>query len=321
MTTRLLISPGYSLPMTVLSRGATSRRSGRRPSWLLLTALLVLAIGASSTLVFTDRVQLLRLAVLLALWASVVAAFASVSYRREADVDKTRARDLKLVYDLQLDREISARREYELSVESRLRRELASELGVQAADEVAALRTELTALRSRLEILFDTELDQRPALETESAHRGYPDWSEGEGAPADWVSSNRVDSVREQAASNLAADTAIIDVREEPLMPLPWSPQGRHSGFVETSLVETSLVETSLVETSLVETSVAAPAEPEASAEASFEASFDARARHRTADSASDSATPEPVGQSVADLLARLQAEPTAGGRRRRRRA
>ena len=101
--------------------------------------LLVLAIGASSALVFTNRVELLKLAVILSLWAAVVGAFVSVIYRRQSDADQARARDLKLVYDLQLDREISARREYELSVESHLRRELATELREQAADEVAAL--------------------------------------------------------------------------------------------------------------------------------------------------------------------------------------
>ena len=111
--------------MTVLTRGARSRRSGRRPGWLLLTVLLVLAIMASSALVFTNRVELLKLAVILALWAAVVAAFVSVIYRRQSDVDQAKARDLKLVYDLQLDREISARREYELTVETELRRELA----------------------------------------------------------------------------------------------------------------------------------------------------------------------------------------------------
>ena len=133
--------------MTVLSRGARTRRGGRRPGWLLLTALLVLAIAASSALVFTNRVELLKLAVILALWAAVVAAFVSVIYRRQSDIDQAKARDLKLVYDLQLDREITARREYELEVESQLRRELATELRAQAADEVAALRAELTALR------------------------------------------------------------------------------------------------------------------------------------------------------------------------------
>ncbi len=204
--------------MTVLSRGARVRRGGRRPGWLLLTALLVLAIGASSALVFTNRVELLKLAVILALWAAVVAAFVSVIYRRQSDVDQARVRDLKLVYDLQLDREISARREYELTVESQLRRELASELRAQAADEVAALRSELAALRTNLEILFETELDQRPALETESAAaRGYSEWSDSDRAAADWVSSNRVTSVRAETGSDASQETSIIDVPEEPV--------------------------------------------------------------------------------------------------------
>src|SRR4030088_998134 len=122
--------------MTVLSRGARVRRGGRRPGWVLLTALLVLAIAASSALVFTERVELLKLAVILSLWAAAVGAFVSVIYRRQSDIDQARSRDLKLVYDLQLDREISARREYELEVETQLRRELSNELRSQAADEV-----------------------------------------------------------------------------------------------------------------------------------------------------------------------------------------
>jgi hypothetical protein len=207
--------------MTVLSRGARVRRGGHRPGWLLLTALLVLAIGASSALVFTNQVELLKFAVILALWAAVVAAFVSVIYRRQSDVDQARVRDLKLVYDLQLDREISARREYELTVESQLRRELASELRAQAADEVAALRAELAALRTNLEILFDTELTHRPALETErTTARGYSEWAHSsESTPGDWVSSNRVTSVRPDDASSRSDDSSIIDVPEEPLMP------------------------------------------------------------------------------------------------------
>ena len=153
--------------MTDLPRGPRSRRGGRRPGWVLLTVLLVLAIAASSALVFTNRVELLKLAVILALWAAVVAAFVSFIYRRQSDVDQAKARDLKLVYDLQFDREISARREYELTVETQLRRELTSEMRAQAADEVAGLRAELAALRANLEILFDTDLSHRPAIETE----------------------------------------------------------------------------------------------------------------------------------------------------------
>lgn len=214
--------------MTVLSRGARVRRGGRRPGWVLLTALLVLAIGASSALVFTNRVELLKLAVILALWAAVAGAFVSVLYRRQSDADQSRVRDLKLVYDLQLDREISARREYELTVESQLRRELASEIRAQAADDLAALRAEVAALRTSLEILFDTDLEQRPALgtlETDTPPaRAYSDWDRnGEGAGVDWVTSDRVTSVRHGSSVGSAEprtdESAIIDVPEEPLLP------------------------------------------------------------------------------------------------------
>jgi len=221
--------------MTVLSRGARVRRGGRRPGWVLLTALLVLAIGASSALVFTDRVELLKLAVILALWAAVAGAFVSVLYRRQSDADQARVRDLKLVYDLQLDREISARREYELTVESQLRRELASELRAQAADDLAELRTELSALRTSLEILFDTDLAHRPALgtvETEpQPERAYSEWGRnGEGPrdnAVDWVSSDRVTSVPQGNPHGRADETAIIDVPEEPLLPPRQAPPPR----------------------------------------------------------------------------------------------
>ncbi|WP_322857555.1 DUF6779 domain-containing protein [Mycobacterium shigaense] len=214
--------------MTVLSRGARVRRGGRRPGWVLLTTLLVLAMGASCALVFTNRVELLKLAVILALWAAAAGAFVSVMYRRQSDADQSRVRDLKMVYDLQLDREISARREYELTVESQLRRELATELQAQAADDIAALRAELATLRTSLEILFDTDLEHRPALgamETDTPPaRAYSDWDRGDdNAPVDWVSSDRVTSVRPDDSPGRgesgADESAIIDVPEEPLLP------------------------------------------------------------------------------------------------------
>jgi hypothetical protein len=205
--------------MTDLSRGARVRRGGRRPGWVLLTTLLVLAIGASSALVFTSKVELLKLAVILALWAAVVAAFVSVIYRRQSDVDQARARDLKLVYDLQLDREISARREYELTVESQLRRELATELRAQASDEVSELRAELAALRTNLEILFDAELSDRPALESERKPvRGYSQWDRDNESARERI--NRVASVRPEESAR-RTDDSIIDVHEEPLVPTP----------------------------------------------------------------------------------------------------
>ena len=210
--------------MTDLSRGARLRRGGRRPGWVLLTALLVLAIGASSALVFTSRVELLKLAVILALWAAVVAAFVSVIYRRQSDVDQARARDLKLVYDLQLDREISARREYELTVESQLRRELASELRAHAGDEVSALRAELAALRTNLEILFDAELSDRPALETERRTvRGLQRLGSRTRKRTRTGQPGRP-RCGPKSLPRRTDDSSIIDVHEEPLAPPPRQP-------------------------------------------------------------------------------------------------
>jgi hypothetical protein len=207
--------------MTVLPRGSRTRRGGRRPAWVLMTVLLVLAIGASSALVFTNRVELLKLAVILALWAAVVAAFVSVIYRRQSESDQAKARDLKYVYDLQLDREISARREYELNVEAQLRRELAAELRAQSADEVAALRAELAALRTNLEILFDTDLAHRPAIEHDrTTVRAYRDWAP-DAETTGRVSSSRLD---EMLRADEVDDT---DVRteESPIIDVPAEPQ------------------------------------------------------------------------------------------------
>jgi hypothetical protein len=206
---------------------------------LLLTALLVLAIVASSALVFTDKVELLKLAVVLALWAAVAAAFVSFIYRRQADADRARVRDLKTVYNLQLDREISARREYELSVESHLRRELASELRAQSADEVAALRSELAALRAHLEILFDTDLEHRPAL------------GEGErSARAERVIASRIDTEDRPAeeAEPKTEESPIIDVAAEPhpveeeWEPQPMPPAGAHRRPQESAPVPPPIV-------------------------------------------------------------------------------
>lgn len=119
---------------------------------------------ASLLLVFSDSVQMLRIAVVVALWCAVVGAIAMTKYRRESALDRAKAEDLKTVYELQLDREISARREYELGVEEKVRSELRID-----ADEMTALRTELAALRRSLEALFDGKLpDDGLALEGES---------------------------------------------------------------------------------------------------------------------------------------------------------
>ncbi|MCX5043229.1 hypothetical protein OG921_08610 [Aldersonia sp. NBC_00410] len=126
--------------------------------------LILLGVIATGFLVFSDSVELLRLGLMAAVWAAVIAAFAMTRYRRESDLDKAKVDDLQTVYRLQLEREVSARREYELGVETRVRREV----GIDA-EELAGLRTELAALRRNLEILFDGELPaERLALRAES---------------------------------------------------------------------------------------------------------------------------------------------------------
>ena len=241
-----------------------------------MTTVLAMAMAASAAMVFTDRVELLKLAVILALWAAVIGAFVSVVYRRQSDADQARVHDLKLVYDLQLDREVSARREYELTVESQLRRELSSEFRTQTADELATLREELSALRTSLEVWFDTELEQRRALEK------TPD---NEAPSVDWVTSDRVDHQDDRPAITVDGDgsadaiideAAIIDVPEvgdSPEQPFDGSPvDGSHVVSPHHTVSE-------------------------------------AASRHRGLGHLS--------GRSVADLLERLQVQPS--GRRRRR--
>ena len=349
--------------MTAQPRGGKSRRSGRRPGWLLVTALLILAILASSTLVFTSRVDLLRLAVILSLWAAVMAAFASVTYRRQSELDQARARDMKFVYDLQLNREVAARREYELAVEAHLRRQLAGEQRAQAADEMIALRAELASLRSNLEIMLGTDLGQRPALEAERVVIAMP-------AAPERVESSRITPVatQEEAFAEEIATTVfespIIDVPEEPLSPPPvmqppppppmppppppmppppmvqppeyrgshrqsvdaavpgpqpeaqWRPpevrRGRHwsAGDGGAARAGEPSAPESVAEVPVAEVPVAeVPVAEESVAEESDVAEL---------------VMEEPTGQhtgghSVADLMSRLQVDPTAGGGRRRR--
>ncbi len=138
---------------------------------MVLGALILLAIVASIIMIFTDSVPLLRFGVVAALWAAVVGAIAMTKFRKDSENDAARARDLKLVYELQLEREIAARREYELVVESQVRRQVEERVKGEASEELESLRAEMAALRASLEALFDGELpDERLAVRAES-HR------------------------------------------------------------------------------------------------------------------------------------------------------
>ncbi|WP_282786103.1 DUF6779 domain-containing protein [Nocardia sp. CC201C] len=146
------------------SRSSASRRRREDAGKFFTGVLILLGLVASVFLVFSDNVQFVRIGLVAALWAAAIGALAATRYRREAAVDKAKVGDLQKVYHLQLEREVAARREYELGVESRVRQEV----GADAA-ELAALRAELTVLRESLQRLFDGNLDyDRPALRADA---------------------------------------------------------------------------------------------------------------------------------------------------------
>ncbi|MBD0863399.1 hypothetical protein IA539_19685 [Gordonia sp. zg691] len=146
-------------------RSADSRRSSRSAAQWLLGLLIVLALVASILMVFTDRLSITgSLAVIAALWAAVIGAILVTKFRRQAESAEAKSRDLRLVYELQLEREIAARRQYELDVETTIRKEVTAE----SNEELSELKAQVLALRSSLEMLLGEPLpDQRAALSSE----------------------------------------------------------------------------------------------------------------------------------------------------------
>ncbi|MEV0357322.1 DUF6779 domain-containing protein [Nocardia sp. NPDC050697] len=150
--------------MVLPSRSSASRRRRDDAGKFFVGILILLGLVASIFLVFSNSLQYVRVGLVAALWAAAIGALAATRYRKESSVDRAKVRDLQTVYELQLEREVSARREYELGVESRVRHEV----GADAA-ELAALRGELAVLRANLQRLFDGDLPgQRPALHADA---------------------------------------------------------------------------------------------------------------------------------------------------------
>lgn len=146
------------------ARSTTSPRRRVDAGKLIIGGVLLLGLIASVFLIFSSSVQLIRVGLVVALWAAVIGALAATRSRREAAMDQAKVHDLKTVYELQLEREIAARREYELGVEARIRQEVTADTG-----ELAALRAELTVLRETLSRLFDGDLPaDRPALRADA---------------------------------------------------------------------------------------------------------------------------------------------------------
>jgi len=136
------------------------RRDGRAGG-LRVAVLFVgvcLASAATVAVLVTHDPKLLRLAVVGALWAFLLAALA-VPRRRALpptppDPPSGREVELRRTYEIELEREVAARREYELQLEVFLRRELEQRM----RQEVEALRDEVQRLRSEVLDRLDGEL-------------------------------------------------------------------------------------------------------------------------------------------------------------------
>ncbi|ALG05890.1 DUF6779 domain-containing protein [Kibdelosporangium phytohabitans] len=158
-------------------RASSTRDSIRVPSTarILLGGALVLVLGATLILVLTDDARFLKMGILAALWAALVGAFLAARFRRQV-ADKTDdAQSMQAIYELELEREIAARREYELELEADAKRKAEE----QSRADIDALRTELGQLRETLQTLLGGEvLVERFALQAQATRmRSLPDES------------------------------------------------------------------------------------------------------------------------------------------------
>ncbi|MBB3037782.1 DUF6779 domain-containing protein [Hoyosella altamirensis] len=144
--------------MTVQGQPRGHRRRRHKSNSALIAALFLLAIVASIFLVASNSVEALRIGIVAALWAAFLGALAVTKYRKEAEADRAKVRDLRMVYEMQLSREVSARRRHELTVESKIRRELDAEVRSDTSQQLAAVHRELSALRGHLEFSFGQEI-------------------------------------------------------------------------------------------------------------------------------------------------------------------
>ncbi|PXY31168.1 DUF6779 domain-containing protein [Prauserella muralis] len=143
--------------------GDDSRGQSVGRPWLIMGV--VLAVGSTLALVLTNDLRWLKLGIVAALWAALIGAFVAARYRKQAAATEESAAQAQEIYELELEREIAARREFELEVEADTRQQVEEE----AREELEALRAEVTALRESLQALFGGEvLWERVALTAQS---------------------------------------------------------------------------------------------------------------------------------------------------------
>ena len=129
-------------------RSGTAREHGSAPSRLRTYGLVVgfvLAVAATAVVFLTDNPQYLRLAVIGAAWAFVLAAFLAGRRRADAQAAADREAEIRRSYEYELDREAAAHREQELELRREVEESMATELTSLRAEvaELSLLRHEV----------------------------------------------------------------------------------------------------------------------------------------------------------------------------------
>jgi hypothetical protein len=117
-----------------------------------------LAIAATLAVFLTDNALYLRLAVIAVAWAFVIAAFSAGRRKTDQAVAEGRENQLRQAYSLELEREVAARREYELKLENQLRRETQEAMRAEM-DKLRADLASLAGLRDQLVGLGELQAD------------------------------------------------------------------------------------------------------------------------------------------------------------------
>ncbi|MGW4395362.1 DUF6779 domain-containing protein [Amycolatopsis nivea] len=182
---------------------------GRRPGRPWLVVGLLLAVGATLALVLSDDLRYLRLGIVAALWAALIGAFLAVRARKNAAHSEDAVAEAQAVYELELEREIAARREYELELETETREAAQA----QSREELDALRAEVAALRESLQSLFGGEvLLERVALTAQATRmRSLNDEQRLVSAGSETKNGNG-----KKPAQLLAPKMPVVDVPERP---------------------------------------------------------------------------------------------------------
>lgn len=170
-------------------------RAERGPAALAPLRTVALAIGfgcaiaASVTIFVTENAEYLRIGILVALWGFVFAALAAGRRQTEQVMAASTEVELRKSYEVELEREVAARREYELRLEAQLRREVQEDF----TSQVGALHEEMTRLRRELSEQWDSELRvERMVMRTQSVRMAGDRRESLEHAPSERASIDAV---------------------------------------------------------------------------------------------------------------------------------